>query len=921
MKTTFQLSSFLLAVLFLMTACQDDEGVRRVDEGLPARLNLELKVPSTEKIAVTRGISDFESEVSELALIMFETGSGRKEYIDLSGKLTSASTTTTGGRTYNLTEDIVTLSGNYRLYAIANWSSPFCGISGPENLSEDELKEAVATNSAGVIDVTGQQLFPMSTQKEVAIEPNETNTLDISLRRVVSHIQFNFKNSEELQGKSAGFTPEYYQVFNLPKGAYLLDRRTDNKKGKENQISTSYINSEVIRNDIRNGSFDFYMLENVQKDQTANNDYADRDKWNGDASNKNFINAPKNGTYIVVTGSYNNEDYHGNVSYTFHLGDFSKANNNDYNNFTVNRNEYQTYSVTVKGVSSIITEVTNDQEDGGVMPGAEGNLTKAENVFVLDAHYETVMLKITSAQLTAIQNGKKEVQITSPKTNGMAEKYDLNQNSITGDFNWIQFKRPTSTKAFPSYLGAVTIDKFLENPSAYCLQSGNLYYVTAFIDEYFYEDMNPAEFVNQPNRNFILNPAEVNTSADGQSSVIEDYTFEISQRSIKTTYNMSDENINPFGIETWDETGAMSWNNASSGVSGLTHNEGYANTQKLINRSGNQFNRVNDWAAIGYLNPVNNNSKESHTWTSDAISNPVRALLARNRDVNGDGKITGTELKWYLPALQQYFTIWLGQDLLMEDTRLYDESLLATLGANMDKEPHLYTSSDDNQRLYWAEQGACYSDLASWAGDKNNLRAVRNLRRQQSEATFPAIRNGNVITVSGIQNVRATYMKGSYSKHNERDMENFLPYSFEVAREGNNGYNITGFSKLTDVSDMITKSNNYSQDSGQTDKGEWRVPNQRELMLMNSLDFLPKNTSTRNNFISSTWFTAEDGVNRHLPFFYDTGTGGGTDSRIVLSEGLSVKTGVARLVRDVKSQTAKLPDTAYENGGTAAGVQ
>ena len=40
------------------------------------------------------------------------------------------------------------------------------------------------------------------------------------------------------------------------------------------------------------------------------------------------------------------------------------------------------------------------------------------------------------------------------------------------------------------------------------------------------------------------------------------------------------------------------------------------------------------------------------------------ACLTRNRDFNGDGKITDDELRWYTPARDQMLGLWIGEPAL-----------------------------------------------------------------------------------------------------------------------------------------------------------------------------------------------------------------------------------------------------------------
>ena len=59
-------------VLVLLSACQEEiSWNERFESGLPASLDLELSVPSGQKIAITRGVADAESIINELACFFF----------------------------------------------------------------------------------------------------------------------------------------------------------------------------------------------------------------------------------------------------------------------------------------------------------------------------------------------------------------------------------------------------------------------------------------------------------------------------------------------------------------------------------------------------------------------------------------------------------------------------------------------------------------------------------------------------------------------------------------------------------------------------------------------------------------------------------------------------------------------------------
>ena len=154
-------------------------------------------------------------------------------------------------------------------------------------------------------------------------------------------------------------------------------------EGANRKSDCAYGNKENIEV-TGSGVIEFFMLENVKARASSScATYNDRDKWSGGSSakgtapgDKKWTYAPDGSTFIVVSGEYTGKSYIGNVSYTIHLGNFSGTNltasKSGYNNFTVNRNEYQKYTITVNGVNNIVGEVTVGEHVGEeIQPGAE----------------------------------------------------------------------------------------------------------------------------------------------------------------------------------------------------------------------------------------------------------------------------------------------------------------------------------------------------------------------------------------------------------------------------------------------------------------------------------------------------------------------------------------------------------------------
>ena len=816
--------------LLLLTACQEELNLNNFESGLPAALSLDLTVPTSSEVTVTKGINDYESEIRELALIL-TSGNSVVNVVDLTGNLTSQSTTDKGGRTYKLANPVTEgekgpiMSGTYTIYGVANWSSPFCNITKDEILSVKDvsaLQGMLAENNGFVVDVTGSQLFPMSgVQKSVSLLPMEAsasnsqtapggNVISLSLRRLTSHIEFKFVNGSNT-AENPSFKPTSYSIYNLPMEAKLIS-------ATDNMADTEYGNIENV--EFTGSEIQFFMLENV-KPAGTNTTYEQRDKWTGDKgagpADKNFTFAPEGSTYLVVEGEYSGTSYFGNVSYTIHLGNFSNKSTDrsiaGVNNFSVNRNEYHKYTITVNGVNSIAAEAAvTTPNDGGDVPAAEGTITVISDKmqFVLDAHYETVMLSFELNNLCA----NPSMIINTPYTEG-AQKYEFTDDLTNLDYKWIHFMAPTSTTQLAKYKNTMTctVETLAQelkeawnngNPvntapsgSHFIIQGGKVY-TTAFIDEYYYENDNDwTNFVNKPNRILILNPDE-QVSPDGNSTLYPDYIFSIAQRSIKTTYNL-DPTINAFGIETWNETGrlafatnSLTYNQKNDYDVTLTEDNGWANSRALwldsqtITGNGWEKGKWVSTNTFGYTASVADNLKESHVYSGATVDNlnAFNACLTRNRDEDGDGNIDEDEIKWYLPALEQYTSMWLADDYLTEDTRLFDPLTQSYNGNDI----MFYTSSQFNRRLYYAAEGASYGKVedASWASDQQSIRCVRSLKETKAAPT-PTSENdkdNRIITVSyaSDKTLRMQTMTGEYTKgHYERSLDNRLPIAFQVA--------------------------------------------------------------------------------------------------------------------------------------------
>ena len=888
----------LVCCASVLAGCQKEMTRVNFESGLPASLDVLINLGKGSDVVMTRGIYDYESEINELMLIMFSE-EGRKMVIDLTGKLDAGSAVTDrelgDSRTYKLTAPVTTdidgnpiLSGIYEIYAVANWSSPFCGLTKDKLAAMDKaaLAAAVASNSGLATGVTGSQKFPMTghvTGQKVVPDAEKTETnktsIEVSLKRLISHIEFKFVNGQSQVttgvNENPQFVPHSYSVYNLPKKALLMGNGqvfAGNEYGNVKDIEVT-----------GSGGIEFFMLENVQAAGTSTT-YEARDVWTGTQGaapeNKTWTYAPANSTFIVVKGEYTGASYIGNVEYTIHLGNFSARTAESYKNFTVNRNEYQKYKVTVNGVSKIVAEVTGTEQQ----PGAEGVITAVSNQtnLVLDSHYESCLLTFS---LSGCQNPT--IIVKSPY-NAMNRYEVLDANgaikALSGvDYGWVKFGKPASTTSLNAYpakgdglvdirqlaLELKTAEKSGLSGTEHFLVRGGKVYVQAYVDEYYYSkrpdngnDASWPEFVNAENRVLILNPTS-QTSADGNSTLYPTYLFQISQRSIRTTYKTDDATIEAFGIETWNETGRSDFGRAAP-TTGLDDSYGW-NNNKILLGVGNSGSWPSAAKTLGYTTSVTSNAKEAHVWFSGGtgVLEGYYACLSRNRDENGNEQVDADELKWYLPAINQYLLLWCGEEYLYGDTRLVDPADISKI-TETDYNAgvyNLYNSSYAHE--YWAVEGVSYGP----AGPQScGVRCIRNLKTYNAKTQPISSVSGNTITITGVRSLRQQAMSGEYASHNDRDPENNLYKAFEVATS----YLPGPYSASQVKTESLCAS--YSQDSNGSDVGQWRIPNQKELMIMGQNGFLddikPSTGNSTEGYASRTEFIRADLRSRTNPYFY-----------------------------------------------------
>lgn len=811
----------IVASALLMVACQEDfAGDLTPNNGT---LKVRFEVPTLDQVEITRGAVE-ETEAYDVRLYIFNEDGERVAHEDLVLTPTNENSYT---RKYEVDTQIdIEDKGTYDVYAIANTESNslWQGVAAFDEVETKTQFEALALtlntieNTSTRMTLSGHATFTASASMPLAV--------DIQLSRPYAKVNFNVKSGSV--NPNFKFTPTSYDIINIPTKAKM------------------FANTAVASSDFRNyesraipqsGSFEFIQLENAYNVVSGPAKYTDREKRVSDTDRK-FAYAPATSTYVVIYGEGVETDENGHIikisktNYTIHLGDFSPTGN--MGDYSVNRNTHYTYNVTVNGVNMI--EVEAKRENADYENGAEGyviDMTKSKQVYNLDAHYETVLLRLDITNIEFGDDASAVSGLTMSVSSPLMADADKNVSvewkdikaAIDGtdggtldalyskyDAKWVEFM-PVENNQFAAYKSRPMfyVCEFLNeiykektapaanNTLTIRTENGIDYiYVVAFINEYFYEGKELKEFVNKPDREMkILQSPEVST--DGHS-VYSEALCAFSQRSISTMYNLSSTD-NIYGIETYDETGYLT----SSDKGGESKDNGWANMKSVINGYTDWADLVNDiQGGYSYEGQPNGNTYDKlvktitrsniacgpqNNTTTVTSKDAIYACMQRNRDNNGDGIIDDNELRWYTPAHSQYCAFWFGEEALPTYARLYQG--LTTDVKSGDEHNNLhhyftstYSSNIKNYRIIWAIEGSNNGAYPNgYIAATHNTRCIRNLRSVTGEPATAASQDGYILTVNNFVELayRNTIQNGPYPKHHEREIPNKLPLAFKVA--------------------------------------------------------------------------------------------------------------------------------------------
>ena len=636
----------ILSGCFLLTGCYDENLPGESTIGSEVSVKLNFGAISHDKIDIqTRGTYDlhYESMVRNLYVFVFANGqkvygryfdsenldkTNEREYWTVTNMTPTNSSVQTSG-TLHMT--VPSVSSGAEIVLIANLDLDFLNVS-QENLAliskKADLEKLIASlnqeipdRNAGFSMMTGQvSNATIASNGSITIPNNQK----IMLKRLDAKVEVNVlvnPNNVSNGQKVEKFTPESWQVINMPKKSFLIPNSELLQLTKDDYFNSEPSNFEKTQFEVEGGnatggvinSFSFYTLENMRsgdKKKSVNGNFHNRERRNKylddelaanygqyDNTNGMWEYAPELATYVIIKGELEmvvdpglTTEQHlvAKVTYNVHLGDFAS----DKDNYDVLRNTHYKYTINIKGVDNIKVEVetSNDNIKGITedQPGAMGHLYETdEEIYTFDAHYGQ---RVYTIKASDVDIDNMTWYVSTPFGREGIPTKDINGNEIYNDldYKWVEFMLNNKTDntyssanmPYPSdksklqnvieFLNTIRqeVTAWRNGESSKFDRNGEMKF-TVFVNEFYYDEnpMNPNDheilwkkFVNQPNRLMHI-LCKNQRSADKESSITGSI-LTIRQRSIQTPFNISKERTDlneAWGCETSDETNNEGW--------------------------------------------------------------------------------------------------------------------------------------------------------------------------------------------------------------------------------------------------------------------------------------------------------------------------------------------------------------------------
>ncbi len=306
-----------------------------------------------------------------------------------------------------------------------------------------------------------------------------------------------------------------------------------------------------------------------------------------------------------------------------------------------------------------------------------------------------------------------------------------------------------------------------------------------------------------------------------------------------------------------------------------------------------------------YLPKLANNGTNNTSTFNDAYSGTdqqyyittYNACTNRNRDNNGNGKIDPEEVRWYIPAMDGYMDLLVGSNSLSQP--VLDFSTVSALPKVNSEESgsewstsgvlsnhycsrYMFVSSNGatGKNVLWGMEGmstSTWGDVSSsgWSNSTSHpwqVRCIRNLGTNLSNinttsqigTAFQYSNNIVSFTYYDLASIRFARYTGNGTGstqmpvHTIPNAYNSVYQAFEIDTQNIDVSN-------TDKSDLINyiNSNPCSARDTATKKTGWRIPNQKELGIMSTIDEI---LTANGSYLSCTanYFNSKTGIGANI---------------------------------------------------------
>lgn len=887
-----KLAYLLMGIALLLSSCSEDLFTDGSEGNEDVTISLAYSDVSPRDIVVnSRATPQEERHLDNLYIYIFDGNGNLKGYKGIEGEDNLNQNTSSSEK--QVITDIKTRSGDSYIYAVANIYTglyPVATSNGtvgenmlPINLDEekarageydftlDQLKALTFNrNNRNTIQISSAFLMSGAVQEGKLVNITPAGTIenggnDIRLSRIVSKVKFTIKEKTG-DGVTRSFKLDNYSIMNIAMNGTLIGKidHNDKKYIRDDKDFSKIKGLTLGVNDVdETGAeyFEAYLPENLQDAQHDVQDQAKREDDNM-SNPKEFINAPKYGTYVVLKGKYE-ETKDGStktaeVTYYVHLGDCSV----DYNDYNVERNCKYTFNITVAGVNKIIVEAKKEKGENE-QPGAEGVVMEYGNMgknLTLDSHYEYMVMRFERKHIQNLQKynlgyfyqvyalGKKTNPI-NVKDKANTQEHQQQRNGV--NISWIEFAitgRNGSKSIYgdanngrgipcdyPGKGKTMDIETFLKmlydnagNDSFWT--NGEYIDATCFVSENYYSNLSWDQYVNDVDKRAFYVASYVWVSKDTRS-VYAKAQYGLTQHNIQTFYDRNKAgSVTAYGCETINDE-----EKPGGGDTGFDIND------QIEGSNGNDY-----WNGRANMKlDIFNNGKPVITWDGLKHNISLRiACMSRNRDLNGDGIIQEDEMRWYAPATHQYAGLWIGEEIMSTESKLFNKSTkILKRGSKGDVGRMVYYSSTRDLESFLSEEGMTTGNYDSRNSPyrPKYVRCVRNLKSGEigyGETPDPyySYNSGTkTVTLDKVDEdaLNITGEQGELFDHTERDEGNKPAKKFTIAASLWNGEYYYKGEKMTPTPENVYNGKYWCYGRYiENNEKNWRVPNQRELCIM-----------------------------------------------------------------------------------------